>query len=27
MNNHPNVNGGNWFGATTCYNCHKNGGG
>jgi len=27
MNNHPNVNGGNWFGATTCYNCHQNGGG
>jgi hypothetical protein len=27
MNQHPNVNGGNWFGATTCYNCHKNGGG
>jgi hypothetical protein len=21
---HPNVNGGNWYGPTICYNCHKN---
>jgi len=21
---HPNVNGGNWYGPTLCYNCHKN---
>jgi len=21
---HPNVNGGNWYGPTICWNCHKN---